>query len=263
MPASTTSLQTVLNNFAADPGRPRLTWYGTDGERVELSGAVLANWVAKTTNLLVEELDAEPGTVVDVDLPPHWRTLVWALGTWQSGATVRLGADGAPGDVVVTDVPGRRAAGRAALVVVSLPALARRFDGDLPRGAIDAAAAVMTYGDTVGYLPPHDPSADALVGGGVAATVSHADLLGWADHDGSPEGSASTDDGTQTRGGRLLLALQDATARTTGTLLRTALASWHRDGSVVVLAPDVAAELAADPARADRLVETERVTHRA
>src|SRR6478735_7253781 len=39
---------------------PRLTWYGPDAERVELSGRVLDNWVAKTSNLLQDELDAEP-----------------------------------------------------------------------------------------------------------------------------------------------------------------------------------------------------------
>ncbi len=40
---------------------PRLTWYGPDAERVELSGRVLDNWVAKTSNLFQDELDAEPG----------------------------------------------------------------------------------------------------------------------------------------------------------------------------------------------------------
>ena len=40
---------------------PRLTWYGPDSERVEFSGRVLDNWVAKTSNLLQDELDAEPG----------------------------------------------------------------------------------------------------------------------------------------------------------------------------------------------------------
>ena len=56
---------------------PRLTWYGPDSERVELSGRVLENWVAKTANYLVDELDAEPGSAVAVDLPVHWRSLVW------------------------------------------------------------------------------------------------------------------------------------------------------------------------------------------
>ncbi|WP_245605724.1 TIGR03089 family protein, partial [Promicromonospora kroppenstedtii] len=80
----------LLARLAADGGRPRLTWYGDDGERVELSGAVLANWASKTVNLLVEEFDAAPGTTVVVDLPVHWRAAVWTLAAWRTGATVAL-----------------------------------------------------------------------------------------------------------------------------------------------------------------------------
>src|SRR5262245_66226190 len=47
---------------AADPTRPLLTWYDdTTGERTELSGATLGNWVAKTANLLVDGVGAGPG----------------------------------------------------------------------------------------------------------------------------------------------------------------------------------------------------------
>ncbi len=47
---------------ATDPNRPLLTWYDdATGERTELSGATLANWVAKTANLLVDELALGPG----------------------------------------------------------------------------------------------------------------------------------------------------------------------------------------------------------
>ena len=47
--------------IAADPARPLLTWYDdATGERTELSGATLANWVAKTANLLVDEVGPEP-----------------------------------------------------------------------------------------------------------------------------------------------------------------------------------------------------------
>src|SRR5690606_18769358 len=154
-----------------DPGRPRLTWYGDDGERVELSGAVLENWVNKTTNLLVEEFDAGPGTRVVLDLPVHWRTVVWAFAVWRVGATVVLVAaedDATTGggatrpDVVVTTRPERWTGMRAELVAVALPALARRFDGDLPAGAVDAASAVMTYGDQIGLAPGINPDAAAL-----------------------------------------------------------------------------------------------------
>ena len=44
---------------------PLLTCYdlGRD-ERVELSGTSVANWVDKTSNLMVDELDVPPGAVV-------------------------------------------------------------------------------------------------------------------------------------------------------------------------------------------------------
>ena len=58
-----------------DAGRPLVTWYDeTTGERVELSVATYANWVAKTASLLVEEHDLERGDVLRVDLPLHWLT---------------------------------------------------------------------------------------------------------------------------------------------------------------------------------------------
>lgn len=140
----------VLTTVLKDPGRPRITWYGADGERVELSGAVLANWVAKTANLLVEEFDAGPGTRVRLDLPAHWRTIVWALATWYVGAVVQL--DDEPTDVVVTARPPTGIPAEAT-VAVALPALARRFGAELPVGVLDYAATVLGQADT----PPSHP----------------------------------------------------------------------------------------------------------
>lgn len=146
--------------LGSDPGRPRVTWYGPDGERVELSARVLDNWVAKTANLLVEELDAGPGTVVRLDLPPHWRTVVWALAVWAVGADVGDGAGDA--DVVVT--AGRTIAGapaRARPVAVALPALARSVP-ESPAGALDYNAEVSGFGDVfVPDEPAPLPSAPA------------------------------------------------------------------------------------------------------
>ena len=81
---------------AADPGRPRVTVYDdtdspTRGERIELSARVLANWVAKAANLLRDDLDAGPGSVVRLDLPPHWRTPLLGL-RGLVGGRVRRGA---------------------------------------------------------------------------------------------------------------------------------------------------------------------------
>ncbi|WP_249670568.1 TIGR03089 family protein [Cellulomonas wangleii] len=223
----------LLDRLLGDPGRPRLTWYGEDGERVELSGAVLVNWVNKTTNLLVEEFDAGPGTTVLLDLPGHWRTLVWALAAWRVGACVVDTRGGTP-DVVVTTAPEAHA-GAPELVAVALPALARAWPGPLPAGAIDAAGAVMTYGDQPGPVPPVDPAAPAVGGD---RPVRHADLV------------------TSGPGGRTLLPAADGTGA-----LRRWLAVLASSGSLVLVDAPLADRLRADPGRRDRLVGSERVEH--
>lgn len=252
------TLPSLLHALTTEPGRPRLTWYGDGGERIELSGAVLVNWVSKTTNLLVEEFDAEPGTVVATDLPPHWRTLVWALATWRTGATLRV-VDGssstavAPSgaDVVVTASPDRWTAPDGSrprgteLVAVALPALARTFGSQLPPGTVDAASAVMTYGDQIGYVPATDADETALTSTGT--TVSFAELLGWARSQGDPVAT----------GDRTLLVLP-AGPGSLASLLATALQVWAADGSLVLVEPEADGSVA--PERLARLVETERVT---
>lgn len=223
------SIAALLAALLREPGRPRVTWYGDDGERIELSGAVLDNWVSKTTNLLVEEFDAGPGSGVRIDLPVHWRTLVWALAAWRCGASVLLDDDADPA-VLVTDDPARHPDATEP-VAVALPALSRSWTGaPLPSGAVDAAQAVMTYGDVIGWAPPTDPAAEALPGTRfdelIAAPVTEA-------------------------GARTLLV--DAV----GThFLRTALAVLAGGGSVV-LAPGATGE------RAERIVTAEQVTARA
>ncbi len=208
---------------------------------------MLENWVNKTTNLLVEEFDAGPGTRVVLDLPVHWRTVVWALAAWRVGTTVVLtpADDATPGDsttrpdVVVTTSPDRWAVTRADLVAVALPALARRFDGDLPAGAIDAASAVMTYGDQVGWVPEPDLALDALVGTG-SDRVGHAALVP------APGGEPPR---------RVLVDGRAGPART----LRALLSAYAANGSVVLLSPRTAAALDDDRARRARVTADERV----
>lgn len=264
-----TDVRQLLDLLLVEPGRPRLTWYGPGGERIELSGHVLVNWATKTTNLLVEELDAGPGTRVLIDLPPHWRTVVWALGTWQAGAcvvpagpadepepavdTARSAAVAAlvPCDVVVThrpdDHPG---AGRPAVVAVELPALARRWEGALPPGALDAASAVMTYGDRLGWVPDPDPAGPAVAG---PVDVAHHELLTWAATSGEPLLHTAG----RTAPARALVEPADQRIEV---LLAAVLTILAADGSVVLLDPVVTRELAADPRRRATLTDGERVT---
>lgn len=228
-----TSVRDLLSTLTrTDPAHPRLTWYGPAGERVELSGRVLGNWVTKATNLLVEEADAGPGTRVVLDLPAHWRAVVWALASWTCGAQVVLPPPGLDrplprdlgGAVVVTDRPGDLAAragdaaGRADLVVaVALPALALRFPGSLPPGMLDGAADLMTYPDALGWLPPLDSASPAI-----EDVVTHRGLLAWA--------RRVTDAQEWPIAARVLAEVSDAR-----TALAMSLAAWAGGGSVVLV----------------------------
>lgn len=248
----------ILAALQREPGRPRLTWYGGGGERIELSGAVLDNWVNKTANLLVEEFDAAPGARVLVDLPPHWRTVVWAFAVWRVGACVVLSSDAiAPHsvDVVVTDRPDRY--GRdVPVVAVALPALARSFGGALPAGALDAASGVMTYGDVIGWAPQIDPAAPAIVGVGpelAHAAVPHARLVEWAtDMAAAPDRARAL----------VTTSVEGSVAEGTLRALRAVLGTLRSAGSVVLVDPATSEALAADVPRLDRLIATEVITAR-
>lgn len=68
---------------------PFLTFYGdSSGERTELSYATFGNWVAKTANLLVEELELQRGDRVATLLGNHWTTAVVTFACWKAGCCV-------------------------------------------------------------------------------------------------------------------------------------------------------------------------------
>src|SRR5690606_35078500 len=73
--------------LSSSPARPLLTHYDDAAQtRIELSGATLANWAAKTANWLVEEFDVEGGDPVCVRLAAHWQTAGVLLGAVWAGA---------------------------------------------------------------------------------------------------------------------------------------------------------------------------------
>ncbi|MBM0229386.1 TIGR03089 family protein [Micromonospora sp. ATA51] len=134
--------------IATDPTRPLLTWYDdATGERTELSGATLANWVAKTANLLVDEAAVAPGDTAGVLLPPHWQTAAVLLGCWSATLTV---VD-KPGDVDVLFAAADRAEEAAAWSAGERYALALApFAAPLrqvPPGFADYVVAVRGHGD--------------------------------------------------------------------------------------------------------------------
>jgi uncharacterized protein (TIGR03089 family) len=131
----------------ADPARPRITHYDDDaGSRVELSGATLANWAAKTANWLRDELDVQPGDTVAVLLPPHWQTAGVLLGAWWCGATVTTSASSAQVALCGVDRIAD-AAGADEVAALGLDALGMGI-AVLPPGVRDFASEVRVHGDT-------------------------------------------------------------------------------------------------------------------
>ncbi|MRJ76649.1 TIGR03089 family protein [Aeromicrobium sp. SMF47] len=166
-----------LLRASADPTQPLLTYYDmATGERVELSTVTTANWVAKTSNFLVDELEVEPGARIRIGLPSHWLTAVWILSAWNVGAAVvDSHADiGLSGPDLVADEPVR--------VAASLRPLGGRF-ATPPEGFLDLGAEVPGHGDHFVALDPPEPSSLALELDGVGRT--HAELLAQVAPDAS------------------------------------------------------------------------------
>jgi uncharacterized protein (TIGR03089 family) len=242
----------------SDPTRPRLTWYDdqpgpTQGERIELSGRVLGNWAAKAANLLQDDLDAGPGTVVEIDLPTHWRAAYWLFAAWSVGAEVVVGASlaGHHPDVVVTDDPGDWAGGGEPLVAVTLAALARGWAGaPLPTGAVDEAKELATYGDR--FQAYATPAPDAVALRTPAGSLSYAGLVPAARVAAEAAGLDAT--------ARVL------TSATPDRFVETLLAAWVVDGSVVLVRDDQSLERregksGLDDAGSARRASAERVTY--
>ncbi|MFI9030889.1 TIGR03089 family protein [Streptomyces sp. NPDC053560] len=150
--------------LATDPARPLVTFYDdATGERVELSVATFANWVAKTANYLQDELSAEPGDRLALLLPTHWQTAVWLVACSSVGVIADVGGDPAAADVVVSG-PDTLEAARACSgerVALALRPLGGRFP-EPPAGFADYAAEVPAQGDRFAPYAPVDPHAPAL-----------------------------------------------------------------------------------------------------
>ena len=149
---------TIPQAFAAavrrDPTTPLLTWYDdASGDRTELSGATLDNWVSKTANLLVDGAGLTAGDTVAVLLPPHWQTAAIILGTSAAGLSVALSGDQDPasaGADVLFAGPGQfdeaarwSAPERYATGLLPLAMPLR----EVPEGFVDYVTEVRNFGD--------------------------------------------------------------------------------------------------------------------
>ncbi|MHC9291412.1 TIGR03089 family protein [Mycobacterium sp. LTG2003] len=158
--------------LASDPAGPRITYYDdATGERIELSAVTLANWAAKTANLLRDEMGAGPGTRVAVLLPAHWQTAAVLFGVWWIGAEVVL--SGAADIALCTrdrlDEADDAVAG-GEVAVLSLDPFGKPA-ADLPIGVTDYATSVRVHGDQI--VPERRPG-PALDGRSAADVLAAA-----------------------------------------------------------------------------------------
>ncbi|MER6333743.1 TIGR03089 family protein [Streptomyces sp. NPDC001034] len=164
----------LTSALAADPGRPLVTFYDdATGERVELSVATFANWVAKTANLLQGDLSMEPGDRVALLLPAHWQTAVWLLACASVGAVADVAGDPAAADVVVSGPDALEAARacRGERIALALRPLGGRFPQS-PEGFLDYAVEVPGQGDR--FASPYGGESALIVAG---AEFSGAEVM--------------------------------------------------------------------------------------
>lgn len=233
--------------LASSPGAPLVTSYDTaTGERMELSAASLANWVAKTHFLLIDELGlGEPDTAL-VTLPLHWMAAPVLLGCWSAGLAVTSDAAAAGSAAVAfvseAGIAAARAAGVPEVYALSFATWGRGFDGPAPEGSEDYVMAVRPQADKwVGVRFGATGSDDAWTG--PWGELTRAELVQRGRERAAALGLLP--------GGRLVVA---DSAQFDGPFWLDALvAPLAVDASVVLVS-------GADRAGIERIAETERAT---
>ncbi|MEX0429689.1 TIGR03089 family protein [Nocardioides sp. DS6] len=236
--------QVLSAALRTDPGRPFVTFYDeATGERVELSLTTYANWVAKASSLLVDELGLERGQCLRIDLPAHWLAVVFLGAAWNTGLVV---TDAESPDAVVcgaATLPVWQAYGAerpdVPVLACSLLPLGVRFADPLPAGVHDVGVEI--WGQPDGFTPWDPPRPDdAATRWADGPETSQEEL--WAAAAGVPGGS------------RLLSEVAPASPPGTASVTEPLVSG----GSLVL----VANADAADAARLDAIASTERVTGR-
>jgi uncharacterized protein (TIGR03089 family) len=225
--------------LAEQPSRPLITFYNdASGERIELSARSLANWVAKTHFLLLDELGLGVGDTAQVALPADWITVPILLGCWSAG--LRVVAGDWTGEVAVaflTSATSSAAANAGDTFAIDLGSMTRSF-GATPGPAPDYVTAVRPQPDSWGSVQfrggANDPATDQL---------NRTDLVAKA--------NARATELALAPGARVLSERPWTGA---AEWIDALLAPMAVGGSLVLVAQ-------ADPARHDRRIEQEQVTN--
>ena len=214
-------------------------------------------WLAKIAGFVTSE--STPGDGVHVGLPPHWRSVAWACGTWLAGRSVLLGssahihAAGLLPELSVAFAPESLVDEAEAQALVPPASLALRWPGELPALVLDGAADLMHYPDR---FTPVSTAADSVclrdlgaegaapaAAGTTAATVpsgerpttlTRAQLAARVETAGASAGAGSS-------ASRAVLVRSPDTAQ----MLQEVLVAWHAGRTAVVLTPEADDDVAA------------------
>lgn len=230
--------------------RPFLTYYDSAaGGRVELSYTTFGNWLAKTANLIQDDLAAAQGDRIALSAPPHWLTAVWAVAPLLTGAVVDPW--GSARGALAVAVGGTDSAALAEGLdcagdrfAISSDPMGRPLE-TVPGGYRDFTTEVRVHGDQFASYDPPTADTPALIVDG--RTLTHRELVAAA----ADEAAVVAGSGAGTG---LRLLVDSAADRFSGAeLVRWLYAPLAVGGGVVLVR-------GADQAELDRIAEVEHTT---
>lgn len=243
-PHSLASTQDLERFFADLRSRssPAVVWHGPGDQRVELSGRVLENWVAKSANLLVEELEVEPGSTLMLDAALHWRSLAVGL------AALRVGARLLPVDLShaaraepwIGFSPTERGERSELRMLLGRGALAMSYDGDpaaVGPDDVDYCASIRSFADSYDPWAPLPERTEVAEGMTVRNWLDAVARAARREADGAGEA----------------VALETSTAPVDAAMLAEAAGIMAAGRAVVLIEPEVPA------GRRERVLVEERV----
>ena len=236
----------LVEGYASAKGhRPAIVSY--DGEtRVELSGATLRNWVAKTAGWLQDEAGIRPADRVAILLPPTWPAAVCLLSAWAAGAIPLVPPTGAPG---------RLDRARAAFVT---PELADVVPRQLPALAVGGGFTARPVAETA--LPAF-PDAVLPMPDDLLEPQAAAETPAWEHGNGTTElpGGAQADH-AWLLGAAEVVARRHGLGATAVVGLEDLTGSWPLDGLLPALLAGATVVLSHAVADPDAVARAERVT---
>lgn len=150
---------------------PIVTWLSSAG-RIELSTVTFANAVSKAGNFLVDGLELEESSKLNVNLGNHWQSPVWLATSLCAGIEL---SDQAPMLIAHADAITSWSAASDQLIVVSRDPFGMP-EKDLPTGYISGSAEVRNFGDY--YSPSWENSGAVITFEGIS--YSWAELVSLA-----------------------------------------------------------------------------------